>query len=133
MVLTGAAFRRKVRSTVVGQTRTREMRFYQRLLLSACGRSYRFSRRARFTVSLTCGSREAYIPIAQGCGWPLLRFPDDRIQRVVSKLYDEGRRGYFVDVGANQGKMILNLLALGLDLSYLGFEPDLNGASYIQE
>jgi len=63
----------------------------------------------------------------------LHRPPDEDIQAIILKLYGEGRRGCFVDVGANQGRIILNLLALGVDLSYLGFEPQLIGAYYIQQ
>jgi FkbM family methyltransferase len=109
------------------------VRLRDRLLLNACARFYRFSRRARFTVLLPCGCESARVPIIQGCGWPLLEYTDERIQQVVSRLYNQGRRGYFIDIGANQGKMILNLLALGFRLPYLGFEPDLDGARYIQE
>ena len=109
------------------------MRLRDRLLLNACTLSYRFSRRVRFTVSLPCGSSEVRVPIIHGCGWPLLSFRDNQIQHIVSKLYDEGRRGCFVDIGANQRKMILNVLALDLHLPYYGFEPDLTGAHYIQE
>jgi FkbM family methyltransferase len=69
----------------------------------------------------------------QGAGWVHLKSRDFRIQSVVSKLYDEGRRGTFVDVGANQGQMILNIFGLGLGLSYLGFEPELIAAQYVQE
>ncbi len=73
------------------------------------------------------------MPIIEGCGRDVLKYPDRQIQGVMVKLYGDGRRGCFVDVGANQGKMILNVLALGLDLSYLGFEPDLTAAAYTQE
>jgi FkbM family methyltransferase len=108
------------------------MRLHERLLIAACAHSYRFRCYARFTASLPCGRREARVPIIRGLGWNLLKFQDQRIQRIVSKLYSEGR-GCFVDVGANQGQMILNVLALDLDLCYLGFEPDLSSVSYIQE
>jgi FkbM family methyltransferase len=115
------------------------MRFYERLLLSACVHSWWFRIHSRFTVSLLQGSRKIRIPLIQGLGWDLLNpvvgshFSDIQIREVVSKLYDEGRRGCFVDVGANQGRMIVHLLALGVNLSYLGFEPQLEGAYYIQE
>jgi len=68
-----------------------------------------------------------------GCGLNLLNYKDERIQSVVSMCYAHGRRGYFVDIGANQGAMALNVLALGCDIPYLGFEPDLIAAHYTQE
>lgn len=109
------------------------MRLTERILLSACTRSYRVSMHANFTVSLQCGPREVRVPIIRGCGRNLLKYTDARIQRVASGLHESGRRGRFVDVGANQGVMILNMLALGLNLPYLGFEPDLTAAYYVQE
>lgn len=114
--------------------------FHERLLLAACRHSYQLRVRSRFVVSFSQGSRKLRIPLIQGLGWNHLRNSlgtwspyDAQIHGVISKLYDEGRRGCFVDIGANEGRMILHLLALGLDLSYLGFEPQVEGAYYIQE
>jgi len=109
------------------------MRLHERILLYACSRSDRVYSHANFTLSLQCGARAVRVPIMHGCGRNLLRYGDERIQRVVSGLYASGRRGHFVDIGANQGVMILNVLALGLNLPYLGFEPDLTAAYYTQE
>src|SRR4051812_47086354 len=114
--------------------------FQERLLLSACRYSYQFRIRSKFTVSFSQGPRKFLIPQIQGLGWNhLVRPPDPQrpydaqAHGVISKLYGEGRRGCFVDIGANEGRMLLLLLYLDLDLSYLGFEPQLEGAYYIQE
>lgn len=113
---------------------------HERLLLSACRRSYRLRNHAQFTISIFQNSREIHIPLIHGLGWDLLNPPVDlqnssdiQIQKVAAKLYAEGRRGCFVDIGANQGRIIVNLQTLGLDLSYIGFEPQIAGAYYIQE
>lgn len=112
----------------------------QRLLLSACRRSFRLRQRAQAAVSTRYGSREVCIPLIRGLGWDLLHPPvrlgaasDVQIQSIAKKLYAEGRRGCFVDIGANQGRIIVNLQALGFDLSYLGFEPQVSAAAYVQE
>lgn len=109
------------------------MRLPERILLWATTRSHRFYQHASFTVSLQCGQHKLRIPIIRGFGRELLSYRDERIQKVASSLFASGRRGLFVDIGANRGMMILNMLELNLGLPYLGFEPDLAAAHYTYE
>lgn len=104
-----------------------------RLILSACARSWRVYQHADFSVRLLCGQRQITLPIFHGCGLHLLKFRDERIQRVIRVLFEQGRRGHFIDIGANQGAMLLNLLDSAADLPYLGFEPDILAAFYLSE
>jgi FkbM family methyltransferase len=118
-----------------------DISFRDRLLIWACRRSFRIRSRNRFTISYSQNNKRIHIPLINGLGWDLLNPPvilwhsgDAQIQGVISKLYNDGRRGCFVDIGANQGRMIVNLQTLGLmDLSYIGFEPLLSGAYYISQ
>jgi len=105
----------------------------QSLILSACARSWRLYQRADISVRLPCGQREVTIPIFHGCGLQLLKFRDERIQRVIRVLFNQGRRGHFIDIGANQGAMLLNLLESAPSVPYLAFEPAMLAAFYLSE
>jgi len=79
------------------------MRLHERILLYGCRRSDRVYKHASFTVPLQCGSRMLRIPIMRGCGISVLNYQDECLQQVVAKFYAQGRRGFFIDIGANQG------------------------------
>ena len=86
-----------------------------------------------FNVTIRRGSRTFFIPIRHGVGLHLLEFEDIRIQRVMQFLYERGRRGVFIDIGANTGQMFLNLSEVASDIPYLGFEPSIEAACYIDQ
>src|SRR5260370_30515941 len=102
-------------------------------ILYACKHSWRLYSRANFTVRRRCGQRLLKVPIFRGCGLGFRDFRDERIQVIIRKLHANGRRGYFVDVGANLGVMLLNLLETSLGIPYVAFEPDLTAALYISD
>lgn len=108
------------------------MQLLDRLAALASRHSYRLSGYLSYTLPLECGARELHLPVVGGMGLHLRNFADLCVQRILRQLYDEGRRGCLVDIGANTGAILLNLLALDLELSYLGFEPDVGAAHYVQ-
>jgi len=44
-----------------------------------------------------------------------------------------GRNGVFLDIGANVGQSLIKLKATAQDVSYVGFEPNPNCVSYLQQ
>jgi FkbM family methyltransferase len=104
-----------------------------RLLIFCCSRFWRFYQYANFTVDVKHGSCPIRIPIIHGLGKSLLNFYDQNIQTLISMLYTQGRRGYFIDVGANVGRVLLNLVLQTRDIPYIAFEPDLAAAYYLHQ
>lgn len=104
-----------------------------KILLWCCEKSWFFYQRANFYVTIEGKRKNFSIPIQHGVGFGLLHYEDARIQRVFKVVIDLGYRGIFVDVGANIGQMFLNLRDATDDLPYLGFEPNIESASYLRK
>jgi FkbM family methyltransferase len=98
----------------------------ERLLLSLARRSWRCYQSLNFTVE-EGGVR---IPVASGVGLQLIGRRHD-IGPKLRVIY-AARRGTFVDVGANVGAVLLELIRLDRTIAYVGFEPLLRAANYVQ-
>lgn len=93
--------------------------------LAIAARSWRFRQSAEFVVR----RHGCAVPISKGLGYNLLPPPDEKLAVVVKSL--QGREGYFIDAGANQGQALVLLAHLGIRRAYLGFEPNPDSANYV--
>jgi FkbM family methyltransferase len=98
-----------------------------RILLWACRRSWRVYQWADFTAA----NRGCSIPVIRGLGLDLFRPPDEGLLRAIRHVANTGRKGWYVDVGANLGQSLLLLIEEGSGHPYLGFEPNLDAAYYV--
>lgn len=97
-------------------------------VVNLCRHSWRLYGFANATVTVN-GVR---VPIVGAVGLnnipPLTR----QFQTVLKAALAVRPGGYVVDVGANIGKFLLNLISLDHSNPYIGFEPLLSGAAYIR-
>jgi FkbM family methyltransferase len=103
------------------------MKMLSQMFLKMCRRSWRVYQWADFTV--VNGGHA--IPIVHGMGLDLLRPPDEGLLHAIRYVANTGRKGWYVDVGANLGQSFLLLIREGLRHPYLGFEPNLDAAYYV--
>ena len=87
---------------------------------------------ANFEVSGQCFDRTYRIPLLSHIGLQLLGLKGGSLQAVIRMWFDFGRRGHFIDIGANIGQTLLTLRSI-CDLAYIGFEPDISAAFYVSE
>jgi FkbM family methyltransferase len=75
------------------------------------------------------------IPIIAGIGRANLRSPDKHVAHAISYLLSANQhRGTFVDVGTNIGQTLIKVASIGgIDLSYIGFEPNPSAAFYMEK
>jgi FkbM family methyltransferase len=65
-------------------------------------------------------------------GLRVLGSKGDGLQTIIGALFASGKRGHFIDIGANVGQTLLTLRSI-CDLNYIGFEPDITAAYYVSE
>lgn len=84
------------------------------------------------TVSL--GERAFHLPVGWGTGRANLQAGQGPLVNVIKDLHARGLRGTFVDVGANSGQSLIDLVRSGVSgIRYLGFEPQLPAALCVNE
>lgn len=97
-----------------------------RILLYVVRRSWRCYQALSFVVE-SSGFR---IPITNGMGLGMFDAASG-IATLLRTIYAR-RRGVFVDIGANTGRVLLELLKIDRSIPYVGFEPLIPAACYVQ-
>jgi FkbM family methyltransferase len=87
---------------------------------------------ANFEVSAQCFGRTFRIPLFRHMGLRVLDSKGGCLQTIIGALFVSGKRGHFIDIGANVGQTLLTLRSI-CDLTYIGFEPDITAAYYVNE
>ena len=98
--------------------------------LRALNRTGRLSR-AGATVELRLDGREISVPLWGGIGLDHGAIPDAHLLAVLRSLLGL-RDGVFADVGTHVGQTLVKLLVLGEERPYIGFEPKLRAAAYVE-
>jgi FkbM family methyltransferase len=104
------------------------MDLFHRGIVLACRRSWRAYRQANFTVTVE-GIR---VPIVGATGLANLDYQHAQFLAVLKAALTLGLPGHVIDVGANVGRFLLNLLHLDRTVPYIGFEPLLPAAAYVR-
>gem|GEM_PF-5215471 len=97
------------------------------LLFFAARNSWRCYQSLSFVVVNAGGLR---IPIANGMGLGMLN-AHHGVAPLVRAVYAY-RSGTFVDIGANIGAVLVELTGIDRNIPYVGFEPQLQAACYVQ-
>lgn len=95
------------------------------MLLWLVRRSWRLRKAIAFQVQTDAIT----IPVYDGLGLGLLS-DEDYLSAEIRVALSRGR-GAFIDVGANVGKIMLELLRIDPAVPYLGFEPQIRAADYL--
>jgi FkbM family methyltransferase len=98
-----------------------------RLLHFAARKSWRCYQTLNFVVD----SRGFRIPVSAGVGLELVD-GSLKVESVIRAVYGF-RQGTFVDIGANVGRALLAVASIDRSIPYLGFEPQLRAARYVQQ
>jgi FkbM family methyltransferase len=104
------------------------MNIRDRCIVNLCRRSWRAYSLANATVTVN-GIR---VPIVGTIGLNNLDLVSRQFQTVLKAALAVRPGGYVVDVGANVGKFLLNLISLDRSNPYIGFEPLVSGAAYVR-
>ncbi len=102
------------------------MNLLHRCIVTICRHSWRAYRYANFTVTVD-GLR---VPIVGTIGLGNLKYRNAKFQLTLKAALALRPEGYVVDIGANVGKFLLNLISLDRSKPYIGFEPLLPAAAY---
>ena len=84
----------------------------------------------RTSTTVEVAGRRYRVPIVGGSGLANLFRSDAWMDELYRRLLP-GRRGTFLDVGANVGQTLLRVKAVRPDMPYVGFEPNLTAAQYV--
>lgn len=105
------------------------MMLFYRILISLFRRSWRAYSKANFVIPV-----ETFrIPISNGIGLELIpHFRSKEFEIVLKAAVAIRPQGIVIDIGANIGKLLLNLADLDRKASYIGFEPLVEAAAYVQ-
>lgn len=87
-------------------------------------------RRVNFSVKVSLNSRRFTIPVHGATGFFL---EDDWMNRLLSRLLPEQADSGFIDVGANLGQTLLQVVSLRPEIFYVGFEPNVRAAHYVSD
>ena len=98
--------------------------------LRALNRAGRLSRDGA-SVELRLQGRPVTVPLWGGIGLDHAAIPDEYLVGVLRSLLGL-REGAFVDVGAHVGQTLVKLLVIGDRRPYLGIEPKLRAAAYVE-
>jgi FkbM family methyltransferase len=104
------------------------MTLVERALIEACRRSWRAYKHANFTVSID-GLR---VPVVEQKGLSNLAFRRPQFLTVLAAARELNPKGHVIDIGANVGLFLLNLISIHRDQPYIGFEPQLPAAEYVR-
>jgi FkbM family methyltransferase len=88
-------------------------------------------RRIELTTHVRHGGRRIAVPVIGGVGLEHRHLPAAELLPVLAASLAT-RSGALVDVGAHLGQTLIKLLAVGDGQPYLGFEPKLRAAAYVQ-
>lgn len=83
-------------------------------------------------VTVKINNKKFKIPIIKNVGLSNLLMSEIWMTEVIKKMLT-GKRGAFVDVGANIGQTLLKLKSVDENIEYLGFEPNKACVSYLAE
>ena len=87
--------------------------------------------RAGAAVELELRGRRVTVPLWAGIGLDHGAIPDAHLVEVLRALLGL-RDGVFADVGTHVGQTLVKLLVIGDSRPYLGFEPKLRAAAYVE-
>lgn len=102
--------------------------FRDRAIVNACKNSWRAYNLMNATVS-TGGLRD---PLVGEIGLRNINFINQQFQVVLKAACAVRPNGLIVDVDANVGKFLLNLISIDRNVPYIGLEPLLRGAACIR-
>ncbi|HET8555499.1 MAG TPA: FkbM family methyltransferase [Rhodanobacteraceae bacterium] len=94
-------------------------------------RAVRASWRCRQGMNFVVKTDDVLVPMAGGIGLELLDDEAD-VTPVLRHFYRAGCRGAVVDIGANIGLVLLALIKIDRRVPYIGIEPSVQAAAYIQ-
>ena len=115
------------------------MTFRDRFIIAFCRRSWRFYGNVCTSVMLEVKGQAIRVPLVRNIGLRNLSFSrntlnptykENWILRMIGAIYSY-RSGGFVDVGANIGKVLINLMLYDRTIPYWAFEPNVNCCFYL--
>jgi FkbM family methyltransferase len=102
------------------------MKLLHRCIVTACRHSWRAYRYANITVAVD----DLRVPIVGNMGLGNLKYRNVKFQLALKAALALRPEGYVIDMGANVGKFLLNLISHDRSKPYIGFEPLLPAAAY---
>src|SRR3974390_192980 len=101
-------------------------RIFERIQFAAATRSWKLYQSQSFVVD----DRGLRIPVSNGVGLDMIGEGRHPLMDVVEWTYAR-KRGTFIDIGANVGRVLVALARFDRSIPYIGFEPQLKGAAHI--
>lgn len=97
------------------------LRFKDKLAIFALNHSKFLKYHSIFEISVRMDSHSIKIPIIQGVGLNNIKLHEPPIEQIIGSVLSR-RAGAFIDVGANIGQTLLNVLRHDRDRQYVGFD-----------
>ena len=88
--------------------------------------------RMNFSFPVRINGKMFWIPIIYGMGFYNFLQTEPWLVHLLKKIYSFSE-GAFLDVGANVGQTLLRFKSLGLNIPYIGFEPNAGAYFYLTE
>lgn len=91
-----------------------------------------FLRSLNYTLSFSGNGNTLKVPVINNVGRANLDLHEEHMRTVLERIYTPGT--LLIDVGANIGQTLIKYALLaGPDCHYVGFEPNLKAAAYVDE
>ncbi|MFD2823497.1 FkbM family methyltransferase [Lacinutrix iliipiscaria] len=87
----------------------------------------------RFTANLSILKKTIKVPIINGLGLHNLNQKNTWFTQMLERFYSQYPHHVFLDIGANIGQTFIQVLAAAPKWTYIGFEPNTNCVTYIEE
>ncbi|MCB9626416.1 MAG: FkbM family methyltransferase [Sandaracinaceae bacterium] len=89
------------------------------------------AQRINYNLTVSRGTRSVKIPVTAGIGRANLDAHEEHVGVVIERLYTPGR--LLVDIGVNIGQTLIKFsLIAGNECRYIGFEPNIIAARYVE-
>ncbi len=72
------------------------------------------------------------VPVLGGTGYPNLHLSERWMIQILHDIHNESK-GTFMDIGVNIGQTLIKLKSVQPEVDYIGFEPNFNCNSYVQQ
>ena len=95
--------------------------------------SYKCRIKTSRVVNIVVDNKQYQIPIEHGVGLDNVYYYKENLFPIVRLISGYKKSGVFIDVGANIGQMLVNMLISNDKMPYVGFEPNVTCCNYINK
>lgn len=105
---------------------------FDKSYLWIAGKSWRFRQNTSKVICINLPYQKLRVPIINGIGFDNVYYYRENLYSVIGLLTNY-KKGVFVDIGANIGQMLVNILIERNFTQYIGFEPNILCCSYLEK